>query len=132
MEFFRSKVPTYEGDKYANLVTVFAVIAAVEYSSGLHDVWDLFLSLVSITLGFSFMKSENKKNDFFYSFLTASLIGLGIVGILSFFFELTPMKALVESKENKTVYEIVRFFVFICLSYFISESHLRKKVWVNT
>ena len=53
-------IPKLRGNEYANLITVFAVIIAVEYTSGAYDVW--------------------------YSFITASLISLGVMMIMSLVF----------------------------------------------
>ena len=75
-----------DGNEYANLVTVFAIIVAVEYSSGKYDQWDFLIGLVSVLLGLSFVKKSYENKDFFYTILTSSLISLGVVSIGSSIF----------------------------------------------
>lgn len=56
--------PKLEGKEYANLITIFAVILAVEYSTGKHDIWDLGLGIVSAFMGYSFVKEAIKQTIF--------------------------------------------------------------------
>ncbi|MDJ0581217.1 MAG: hypothetical protein QNJ66_14510 [Crocosphaera sp.] len=74
-------IPKLHGDKYANLVTAFAVIITVEYSGDGYDIWDSFLGVLAIVLGYSFIKTAKTNKDFWYSLITVSLISLGLVTI---------------------------------------------------
>ncbi len=78
-------IPKLDGDEYANLVTVFAVIIGVEYSTDGYDIWDILLGVFAIVLGSSFIKNAKKNDDFWYSFITVSLMSLGLVNIFGCF-----------------------------------------------
>ena len=106
-------IPKLSGNEYANLITAFAVIIAVEYTSGAYDAWDGFVGLLAIGLGYLFINDAKTKNDFWYSFITASLISLGIVSILSLVFYMATGYSEPTGKE-KFEFELVRFFIFIC------------------
>lgn len=75
--------PKLEIVKYEGLVTVFALMLAVEYATGFYDLWDIFIGLLSIYLGYVYWKSAKENKDFLYSSLTASLISLGIVAAIT-------------------------------------------------
>ena len=66
MKNLRSLKPALPGDSYANLVTVFAVIATVEYGTGRYDLWDFLIGLIAVVLGSSFFGQAKKHSDFWY------------------------------------------------------------------
>jgi len=111
-------IPKLSGNEYANLITAFAIIIAVEFSSGAYDAWDAFVGILAIVLGYSFIKEAKIKNDFWYSFITASLIALGIISIVSLAaFVYTGFTEPIG--KDKFLYELYRFIAFICLSLII-------------
>ena len=119
-------VPKLSGNEYANLVTAFAVIIAVEFASGAYDVWDGFVGILAIGLGFSFINEAKTKNDFWYSFITASLIGLGIISLISLvFFVVSGFSE--PGGKDKFLYELLRFVLFIGLSFVIWYKWVKNK-----
>ncbi len=110
--------PTLRGDQYAGLVTAFAVIIAVEYSSGTFDTWDILLGIVSGILGYSYIDEAKKLNDYWYSFLTAGLISLGVISVLNaavFLFSELLSWGLVEPQGGPAAffYDAGRLFLFL-------------------
>lgn len=108
-------VPKLSGNEYSNLVTAFAVIISVEFGSGAYDAWDGFIGILAIVLGYSFIKEAKNKNDFWYSFLTSSLISLGIISLVSLVFFIVIGFSEPTGK-HKFLYELFRFIVFASLS----------------
>ena len=70
-------------DEYAGLVTVFAVLLAVEYAGGAYDIWDIFVGVLCFFIGWKYRQEAMEKMDRLYTFLTGCLLALGIVGVLS-------------------------------------------------
>lgn len=121
-------IPKLHGNDYSNLITAFAVIIAVEYTTGSYDAWDIFVGILSIGLGFSFIKDakdEHKKHDFWFGFITASLISLGIVSIISTFIFI--LSGFSEPKEPTLVFlfELLRFGIFLSVAIFIWKKYVR-------
>ncbi len=111
---FRNKL---KGSEYANIVTVFAVIVAVLYSTESPDLWDMFIGLLSIGLGIAFVDEASRHNDFWFSFVTAALIGLGVLSILEVvvyvvhgFPEPTPQG------KGKFIEELISFVCFLVIT----------------
>jgi len=76
--------PKLEINKYEGLITIFAIILAVEYSSDAYDLWDGFLGLLVIYIGFfKYWEEAKKEKDFLHSILTTNLIGLGILNTVN-------------------------------------------------
>jgi len=66
------------GDKYAGIVTVLAVIISVEYSTEVSDVWDIALGFVAIILARQYKKDIDGKDRLFAS-LISILMATGII-----------------------------------------------------
>lgn len=115
--------------KYEGLVTVFALMLAVEYASGFYDLWDVFIGTLSIYLGSIYWESAKKNNDFLYSTLTASLISLGIVSIISgcVFVILAAFGIEQPSKIETFWVENLRFLVFSVITFIFFKIISRKK-----
>lgn len=108
-----------EISKYEGLVTVFALMLAVEYASATYDLWDIFIGTLSIYLGTAYWKQAIENNDFLYSALTVSLISLGIVTIISFIFYTVDLFTSYFSSMEKVKFwaENIKFTVFIAISF---------------
>lgn len=112
---FKSKL---EISSYEGLITVLAVIIAVEYSGGFYDLWDVFTGLISILIGTKYWVLAKGKNDFLYNLLTVSLIALGVVsavtGVIFFigsFFGFSNQQGIESFRA-----ENIRFAIFVFIS----------------
>lgn len=110
--------PTLEVAKYEGLVTVFALMLAVEYATGFYDLWDIFIGLLSIYLGFAvYWKYAKENNDFLYSSLTVCLISLGFVAaITGCIFVIAALFGHRQPYEEKFWIENVRFIIFCAIA----------------
>lgn len=116
----KSLIPRKTGDEYANLVTAFAVILAVEYSDTGYDEWDFLMGLLAIGLGCSFLAKAQQLNDFWYSSLTSFLISLGAISIVSCIIDLfADLNEPPCSSAFMHWFELGRFISFLLLSVLI-------------
>ncbi len=107
---------------YEGLITVFAIILAVEYSSETYDLWDIFIGLISIYIGcYGYWEIAKKETDGFYSILTSSIISLGITTITSSIIYMTYscFYSIELIKSYTFLIENIRFLFFIILIFFI-------------
>ena len=117
--------------KYEGLVTVFALILAVEYASGSYDLWDIFIGLLSVYLGSLYWQKSEEQHDFLYSLLIASLIGLGIVTLIfgGFFVVATGVFGFEQNSSPIETFwlENARFVIFgiITLWFYFKLKHRR-------
>jgi len=117
--------PKLKVNEYEGIFTVLAIMLAVEYTSGNdYDLWDCFFGLIVTYIGFFlYIDVAKKKNDFFYTFLTSSLISLGLLNIVSSF-------VFYIYGENSNFFKIeYRFsiFLFLLFTAYIIISEKNKK-----
>ncbi len=112
-----------EGDQYSGIVTVFSVLLAVEYAGGLYDLWDVFVGVICLYVGNSFIKGAREKADALYSYVTGCLLSLGVVGIISGIFGiyLLASKKLNLITGNQYIIELIRFIIFFILSIVLTK-----------
>ena len=73
----------FKAEKYSGLITITAVIIAVEYSDSPYDIWDMLLGVLVIIVSFFYAKDVNSKKDGLFSvFLVGNLFTLGFIAIL--------------------------------------------------
>lgn len=66
------------------LITVFAIILAVEYATEGYDLWDIFIGVIVIYLGvYGYWDKAKQENEFLYYVLTTNLLSLGILNIFN-------------------------------------------------
>ncbi len=115
--------PKLSGNEYANLVTAFAIIGAVEFLNNGYDVWDIFIGVIAIILGYSFVSDAKINKDFWYTFFTTSLMSLGAVIIISaVFFILSGY-----DEPKSQLYELVRFIIFLIIGFFFKKKYIDVK-----
>jgi hypothetical protein len=125
-------IPTLPGDKYANLITAFAVIVAVEYASGLYDAWDVFIGILAIVLGYSFINPARKLGDFWYSFITASMIALGLTSIanaliLNVFSAVAPTCFNDVETRFGQFFQVLHFVIFVIISFTFKKVYIKNE-----
>ena len=116
--------PKRSGNDYSNLITVFAIIISVVYSSENYDVWDIYIGFITIIIGMAFIKDAKRLNDSWFSFFTASLLSLGVVVLISsIVFTITGIEepSYKEDKNIASLYEVIRFIIFLVMSFSLKK-----------
>ena len=77
-----------ETGKYAELLTLFAIILSVEYSDSKYDIWDIFVGFLIIIISLVYAQTEESKDDRLLAALISFNFALGTVIIISSLFVL--------------------------------------------
>ena len=107
--------------RYVELLTIFSVVLAVEYSNTSYDVWDLFLGIVVVIVSYKYLALLRDEKNFTISFLTSMVFSLGIVtiigSIVSLYIDLTiPFVHTITSFQLYGITtKFILFITIICL-----------------
>ena len=107
------------GDKYAGIVTVLAVIISVEYSTEISDIWDIALGLVAVVLAKQY-KKDIDGNDKLFVGLISILMATGLIIAIYAFLESLNIRALDKAILYKWWILDVKFIAAAVLSFFFS------------
>jgi len=109
--------PTLESSKYEGLITIFAIILTVEYSSEIYDLWDIFLGLLVIYIGiFKYWDEAKKKKDNFYYILTTNLIGLGILNFINSIISFGEKYSCLGDNINFGIFIVISLILYMIIS----------------
>ena len=101
---------------YEGLITVFAIMLTIEYTSDCYDLWDTLFGVFAFYIGyFLYLENDITKKDNFYKLLASSLTSLGILTIL---YSLLSILGIIPDK-NTFIFSSIKLLVFIAIIYYI-------------
>ncbi len=107
------------GDKYAGIVTVLAVIISVEYSTEISDIWDIALGIIAIVLAKQYKKDIDGTDKLFVG-LISILMATGLIIAFYAFLESLKLEALNKVILYKWWILDVKFISAALLSFIVS------------